>query len=243
MHPLNRVEVSGGDQDEVAWNGLGLDHCPGGPLALAHDREFLLLHRGQEALLALHAEDVDLVDEQYAFVGLVNRTGFDALMGRRLEPATLERVVLDVPKKRARMAPRRIDERGHLVGRVTHEELRHHQVLVPSARVSSRDVDDRRHEDAEQDDVRRVGTELGCRRAPLIREDHAQTDDEEDDRHDHGSFLFPALHRLRLLRVDDFAAFPGGHDANLRLVWIFRVVVDNDVLQVVSGQEFRHRTG
>src|SRR2546428_809940 len=43
MHPLRRVEVPRGDEDEVAWYGFGLDHGPGGPLALADDREFLLL--------------------------------------------------------------------------------------------------------------------------------------------------------------------------------------------------------
>src|SRR5438552_3867698 len=61
VHPLDRVQVSRGDEDEVAWDRLRLDHRAGRPLALADDREFLLLHRGQQALLALHAEDVDLV--------------------------------------------------------------------------------------------------------------------------------------------------------------------------------------
>src|SRR3989441_1245663 len=116
MHPLYRVEVPGGDEDKVAWNGFGLDHGPGGPLALADDREFLLLHRRQEALLALHPEHVDLVDEQDALVGLVNRARLDALMRGRLEPAALERIVLHVPEECTRMAARRIDERGHLVG-------------------------------------------------------------------------------------------------------------------------------
>src|SRR6059036_477073 len=243
MHPLHRIEVPRGDEDEVARNGFRLHHGPGRPLALPDDREFLLLHCRQETLLALHPEHVDLVDEQHALVGLVNRPGLDALMRGRLEPAALERIVLHVPEEGTRMAARRIDERRHLVGRVTHEQLRDHEVLLSMARVSRGDVDDRRHEDAEQDDVRRVRTELRGRRSPLVREDHAETDDEEDDRHDHGGFLFPALHRLRLLSVDDFAALPGGDDANLGLVWIFRIVVDDDVLEVVPGEHFRHRPG
>src|SRR3989442_464809 len=243
VHALDRVQVARGDEDEVARHGFRLHHRAGGPFALTDDGELLLLHRGQQALLALHAEHVDLVDEQDALVGLMNRAGFDALVRRRLEPATLERVVFDVPEERARVAPGRIDERRHLVGRVAHEELRDHEVLLAMPGVPRGDVDDRRHEDAEQDDVRRVGSELRRLGSPLIREDDAQTDDEEDDRHDHGGLLFPSLHRLRLLRVDDFASLPGGHDADLWLLRIFLIVVDDDVLEVVARQHFRHRPG
>src|SRR5207245_6676109 len=176
-------------------------------------------------------------------VRLVNGPGLGALMRGCLEPAALERIMLDVPEEGTRVAARRIDERGHLVGRVTYEELGDHQVLLSVSRVPRRDVDDRCHEDAKQDDVRRVGTELRSRGSPLVREDYAQPDDEENDRHDHGGFLFPALHRLRLLRVDDFAALPGGHDADLRLVRVLRIVVDDDVLEIVPGEHFRHRPG
>src|SRR3989442_1122560 len=184
-----------------------------------------------------------LRDEPNALVGLVNRPGLDALMRGRLEASALERIVLHVPEEGTRVAARRIDERRHLIRRVTHEELRYHEVLLSVSRVPRRDVDDRRHENAKQDDVGSVGTDLRGRGSPLVREDDAQPDDEEDDRHDHGGFLFPALHRLRLLRVDDLAALPGGHDANLRLVRIFWIVVDDDVLEVVPGEHFRHRPG
>src|SRR5205807_9025380 len=63
------------------------------------------------------------------------------------------------------------------------------------AAISSREVEDRRHEDAEQDDIRGVRTELWSRRAPFVGEDHTQPDDEEDHRHEHGGLLFPPLSR------------------------------------------------
>src|SRR2546427_12826925 len=117
-----------------------------------------------------------MASQQDALVWLVILTVFDTLWPRRRAPATLERVVFDVPEERARVASGRIDERRHLVGRVAHEELRDHEVLLAVPGVPRGDVDDRRHEDAEQDDVRRVGSELRRLGSPLIREDDAQTD-------------------------------------------------------------------
>src|SRR5206468_1490777 len=82
--------------------------------------------------------------------------------------------------------------------------------------------------------VRGVGPELRRLRTPVVGEDDTQANDEEDDRHDHGSLLLPALHRLRLLGVHDFAALPGRDDADLRLVRILGIVVDDDVLEVLA---------
>ncbi len=82
-------------------------------------------------------------------MGLVNRSGLDALVSGGLEAAALERVVLHVPEEGAGVAPGRVNEGRHLVRSVADEELRHHQVLLTVARVPRRDVDDRRHEDPE----------------------------------------------------------------------------------------------
>src|SRR3990172_2392892 len=73
MHAGDRVQVSGGDEQEVARDRLRLDHRPARALALPHDAEPPLLHRGQEGRLAFDPKDVDLVDEQDALVGLVDR--------------------------------------------------------------------------------------------------------------------------------------------------------------------------
>ena len=243
VHPLDRVQVSRGDEDEVAWDRLRLDHGAGRALALPDDREFLLLHRGQQALLALHAEDVDLVDEEDALVGLVDRAGFDALVRGRLKAAALEGIVLDVPEQGASVTPRRVDERRHFIGRMTDEELRDHQVLLTVTRVPRRDVDDRRDQDPEQDDVRGIRAEARLLRAPLVGEDDAQADDEEHDRHHHRGLLLPTLHRLRLLGVHDLPALAGGDDADLGFVRVLGIVIHDDVLEVVPGQEFRHRPG
>src|SRR6266508_611107 len=240
MHALDCVEVPRGHEDEIAGHGFRLHHRAGGPLALTDDGELLLLHGGQQGLLAFHAEHVDLVDEEDALVGLMNRTGFDALMGRRLEAAALERVMLHVPEERARVAAGRVDERWGLVRSVAHEELGHHQVLLPVARVAARDVDDRRDQDAEQDVLRRFRVETGTWSPPVVRHDHAEADDEEHDRHDHRGLLFASLHRLRLLRIDDLTALAGRHDADLRLVRVLGVVIDDDVLKFVPREEFGH---
>src|SRR5207247_403050 len=61
MHPLDRVQVPRGDEDEVARDRLRFNHGARGPFALPDDRELLLLHRGVQALLTLHAQDVDRV--------------------------------------------------------------------------------------------------------------------------------------------------------------------------------------
>src|SRR2546428_586279 len=213
-----------------------------------HSDETTELAQSQRQLTAAAGPPLRLPQdlEDRGAIEVRNLPVFCHLLGdepNELEPTALERIVLHVPEEGTRVAARRIDERGHLVGRVAHEELGDHQVLLPVSRVPRRNVDDRRHENAEQDDVRCVGTELRGRGSPLVREDHAQPNDEEDDRHDHGSLLLPALHRLRLLRVDDLAALPRGHDANLRLVRVLRLVVDDDVLEVVPGEHFRHRPG
>src|SRR6266540_2564786 len=141
------------------------------------------------------------------------------------------------------IAPGRVDERRGLVRGVAHEELGHHQVLLAVAGVAARDVDDRRDENAEQDDLRRFRVEAGIRSPPVVRHDHAEADDEEHDRHDHRGLLLPPLHRLRLLGVDDLAPLAGGHDTDLRLVRVFRVVVDDDILKLVPREELGHRAG
>src|SRR6266700_1131670 len=243
MHALHGVEVPRSHEDEIAGHGFRLDHRAGGPLALADDGELLLLHGRQQGLLALHSEHVDLVDEQDALVRFVNRTGFDALVGGRLEAAALERVVLHVPEEGARVAAGRVDERRGLVRGVAHEELGHHQVLLAVSRVAARDVDDCRDQDAEQDDLRRFRVETGRRSTPVVGHDHAEADDEEHDRHDHRGLLFASLHRLRLLRIDDLTALTGRHDADLRLVRVLGVVVNDDVLKFVPREEFGHRAG
>ena len=173
----------------------------------------------------------------------MDRTGLDPLVGGRLEASALERVMLDVPEEGARVAAGCVDERRGLVGGVAHQEFGHHQVLLAVARVAARDVDDRRDEDAEQDDLRRFRVEAGTRGTPVVRHDDAEADDEEHDRHDHRGFLLPSLHRLRLLSVDDLPALARRHDADFRLVRVLGVVIDDDVLEFVPRKEFRHRAG
>ena len=135
------------------------------------------------------------------------------------------------------MAPGRVDERRELVGAVSDEELRDHDVLLAVARVAGRHPDDPRHEDPEQENHR---IELRGR-PPRDREEDAEPDDEEQDRHHHGGLLLPSLHRLRLLGVHDLPALPRRDDADLRLVRVLRVVVDDEVLELVPRDEFRHR--
>src|SRR5207237_773988 len=72
----------------------------------------------------------------------------------------------------------------------------------PSARESSREVDDRCDEDSEDDDVRRVRTKLGRSRSPLVGEDDAQPDDEEDDRQGRRSLSFAGAVIAVLVGVD-----------------------------------------
>src|SRR5699024_9269058 len=101
VHVLHRIEVARRDHDEVGRHGFGLDHRPRGTLALPRDTELALLDRRHQLLLGAYVEGVDLVEEQYSFVRLVDRTGLDAVVTRRLHPARLERVVTDVAEQRA----------------------------------------------------------------------------------------------------------------------------------------------
>src|SRR2546427_481838 len=140
--PCACVEFPRRDEDEVARARLRLHHRAARPLALSDDGELLLLEGGEEALLAFDPQDVDLVDEQDALVGRVDRARLDPFVGGGLEPAALEGVVLHIPEERARVAPRPVDERRELVRAVGDEELPDHDVLLSVARVPGRHPDD-----------------------------------------------------------------------------------------------------
>ena len=75
MHAGDGVQVARGDQDKVARHRLALDHRARASLALAEYAELSFLESRQQALLALDPEHVDLIDEQHALVGLVDRAG------------------------------------------------------------------------------------------------------------------------------------------------------------------------
>ena len=124
VHRLHAVDVPRGNQDEIGGDRLGLDHRAGRPLGLAYDRELPLLERGEERMLTLDLEEVDLVQEQDTTVRLVDRADLDPLVRRGLETAGLERVVFHVPEERAGVSAGGVDERGLVVGRMRNKELR-----------------------------------------------------------------------------------------------------------------------
>src|SRR3989454_10629295 len=105
------LDVARADKDEVAGDALDL-HARTRTLRIpAGDRESLLLHRGQDEPLEM-PEQRQLVDEQDALVGFVNRTRDDAIvrLGAELRMAALW-IVTDVPEQFRLTRPRREDER------------------------------------------------------------------------------------------------------------------------------------
>src|SRR3972149_5345625 len=57
------------------------------------------------------------------------------------------------------------------------------------------------------------------------------------------SVVCPTRSAVPLLRVDDLPALRGRHDPDLRLVRVLRVVVDDDVLELVPREKLRHGPG
>jgi len=225
VHVLHGVEVPGRDHDEVGRDGLGLDHRARGALGLARDREFALLDRRHEVLLAPDVERVDLVDEQHALVRLVDGARLDAVVAGRLHPTGLERVVPNVAEQRAGVRAGRVAERRSLRVAVVHQQVRDHRVR-PAVQVAEDEVDDPGGDDADEDladDDERVAQHDG-----------------DDDPHQQRPHLV-ALARLLAVRVDDLVALAGGHRPDLRFVTVVRVVVDQHVLQLLFREQLGHR--
>ena len=106
VHSLDCIEVPCGNHDEPAGYRFCPDHGAAGALALAGDREFPLLERGEEVLLGVGIEGVDLVDEQDTAVRPVDCSGFDPVVGRSLKASALERVVPDIAEECTGMGTR-----------------------------------------------------------------------------------------------------------------------------------------
>src|SRR3989454_2211119 len=93
------LDVARADEDEVARNALDLHARPRALRIPAGDREALLLHGGEDEPLEM-AEQRQLVDEQDALVGFVDRACDHAIvrLGAELRMAAV-RIVTDVPKE------------------------------------------------------------------------------------------------------------------------------------------------
>src|SRR5690606_18276102 len=65
VHPLDGIQVSCRDHDEPAEYRFGPDHRPARTLALAGDGELTFLEGGEEVLLGMGSEGIDLIDEEY----------------------------------------------------------------------------------------------------------------------------------------------------------------------------------
>ena len=201
-----------------------VDHRTRGALGLARDREFALLDRRHEVLLAPDVERVDLVEEQHALVHLVDGARFDAVVTRRLHPTGLERVVPDVPEERTRVRTGRVLERRGLLVGVVHDEVRNHRV-GRATRVPEREEDDPCREDAEQE---------------ASADERVPEHDSDDDVHQELPHLvaFPGVF---LVRLDYLIALPGGNRPDFRRVPVVGVVVDEDVLKVLRREKLTHR--
>src|SRR5213592_4566144 len=73
------LDVASPDEDEIAGDAVDLHARPRALRVAAGNREALLLHRGQDEPLQV-AELRELVDEEDALVGLVDRAGYDAVV-------------------------------------------------------------------------------------------------------------------------------------------------------------------
>src|SRR6266545_636513 len=114
------LDVARADEDEIARNHVHLHTRPGALRIPAGDREALLLHRRQDEALQV-PELRQLVDEQDALMGFVDRARHDAVIRLRSElrvPSV--RIVPDVAEELRLARPRREDERTSGDG---HEDL------------------------------------------------------------------------------------------------------------------------
>ena len=84
VHALNRVQVSSGDQDEVARDRFGLGEGAARALRAARDGECALLHGGEQRLLLLEPKEVDLVNVEHALVRSMDGAWLNTLVGGRL---------------------------------------------------------------------------------------------------------------------------------------------------------------
>ncbi len=210
MHVLHGVEVPGGDHDEVTGDGFGLDHRARGALGLARDGELAFLDGRHQLLLGPDVERVDLVDEQHALVGLVDRARFDAVVARRLHAAGLEGVVADVTEQCAGVGTGRVLEGCDALIAVVDDHVGHHCIRATRG-VAEDQPDDPCCENAKQD------LSAYQKRIP--------DDDGNNDPHQNRSHLV-ALAGFFLVGVDDLFALSGGNGSDLRLVAVVGIVVD-----------------
>ena len=216
VHRLDAVDVARRDEDEVGGDRLGLHHRSGGALRLADDRELAFLEGGEEGVLALDLQEIDLVQEQDAAVRLVDRADLDPLVGRGLEPTGLERVVLHVAEEGAGVRPGRVDERRLIVRGMRDEQLGDPDPVATSvARQPHQDVDQDHDEEADQE-----------RGQVVLREDDVQGEGEDhhgdDDEQDRALLLL--LRRFELLGGDVLLALarkgrPGSWVRSGRRCW------------------------
>ena len=99
VHPLDGIEVAGGDEHEVTRHRFGLGQSAAGSLGPTADREGSLLHGSEEGLLLVEAKEIDLIDVQHAAVGEMDGTGLHPVMGGRLHAAGLEGIVPTSPRR------------------------------------------------------------------------------------------------------------------------------------------------
>ncbi|KAF5060435.1 hypothetical protein DSECCO2_325650 [anaerobic digester metagenome] len=234
VHPLDGVHVARADQYEVAGHRLGLDHGPGASLRLPGYAELALLESGQQGLLGLHPQHVDLVHEQHALGRLMDGADLQPLVGRGLQSSGLERVVLDIAQQSPGVGAGGVDERYGRPFLVGDQQLGDHVVLLALTYVSGSEEYHGRGHYSEQQDHGVPGVPV-----KYDRQDHHH----HDDGGDHGGLLGLAGHGLLLLGGDDLLALSGRNGTNARLVGIVRVVVGDHVLQLVLGEILGHGLG
>ena len=235
VHTLHRIEVSRADEDEVAGDGLGLDQGSGGAVGLSGDGGLLLLHSGEEGLLGLGPEGVDLVDVEDTLVRPVDVSCLQPLVGRGLQTAGLVGVVPDVSEKGSGVGSSRIHEGGHVGCVVSHQQLGDVEVVVPAGHgVPGEDEDDHHREEGDEQDVE-------------VAEDEGTEETEYDDGcacvHVGGALLVLAHGGLGLLLLDHHLSLAGGERPHTGLVLVLGVAVGHDVLQLVLGKVLDHGIG
>ena len=99
MHSLHRIKVTRAYENEIAGHRFGFYQCARRPVGLSGDGHLLLLHGSEQGLLGLCPEGVDLIDVEDTFVGPVDISRLQPLVGGGFETSGLVRIVADVSEK------------------------------------------------------------------------------------------------------------------------------------------------
>ena len=231
MHPLNGVEVSSGDEDEVAGNRFGLGQRTRRALRATGDGEGTVLHCRQKRLLFLEAQQVDLVNVEDPLVSAMDGARFNSVVGGCFHPTGLERVVAHVAEQGAGKRGCCVNEGGEFVQVVLDQNLGNSTVVDRTQSTSDEHVPEHQQETSEQEREQVAGLEGS--------DEEKESDGCKRDEQ-HALRFFPLLPNGFFLDFDNALGSASRHGSDAWNVFVVLVGVNENVFECVLGQQVGH---